>query len=117
MIERLVSILLADRDFGHRAHWRTKSYAQHMALGDFYDPLPGFADELVECWQGCEQELADIPATPSVAAKEPLAHITARIAEFRKIRRTLDDVPEFQNQIDTIVSHYQKTAYKLRFLG
>lgn len=39
---------LAMRTAVHLAHLNTTSYAQHIALGEFYDALPGFADRLAE---------------------------------------------------------------------
>jgi hypothetical protein len=33
-------------------HWQTDSYAEHMALGDFYDGFPDKLDQLVEAYQG-----------------------------------------------------------------
>lgn len=39
MIARLIAILFLSREVAHRAHLNTKSYAQHMALGSFYDDI------------------------------------------------------------------------------
>ena len=33
-------------------HWQTNSFAQHEALGKFYDGISGTLDTLVEIWSG-----------------------------------------------------------------
>ena len=37
MIEELVSKVFSARNASHLAHWATKSYAEHQALGAFYE--------------------------------------------------------------------------------
>ena len=39
MIEELVSHVFAMRNAAHLAHWATKSYSEHKALGKLYDDL------------------------------------------------------------------------------
>ena len=33
-------------------HWQTKSYAEHEALGEYYNKFNALNDKLVETWQG-----------------------------------------------------------------
>ena len=33
-------------------HWQTQSYAEHQALGEYYESLTDLNDKLVESWQG-----------------------------------------------------------------
>ncbi len=42
----LIATLLLARDITHREHLKTRSYAQHMALGDFYTGIVDLADSL-----------------------------------------------------------------------
>lgn len=35
MLEELIMRVFAARNAAHLEHWRTKSYAQHVALGSF----------------------------------------------------------------------------------
>ena len=48
----LFSKLFEARNFAHKAHLATKSYAQHKALGSFYEDVLGFTDSLIETYQG-----------------------------------------------------------------
>jgi hypothetical protein len=52
MIETQIINLLELRDKAHLAHWKTQSYAEHKALGKFYDGLLDFVDTFVETYQG-----------------------------------------------------------------
>ena len=48
----IVSKMLAARDCVHIAHWATKSYAEHKALGKFYEVWINLVDTFVETYQG-----------------------------------------------------------------
>lgn len=34
-------------------HWQTSSFAEHEALGEFYDGFNGLMDKFIEAYQGC----------------------------------------------------------------
>ena len=34
-------------------HWQTSSFAEHEALGEFYDGFNGLMDKFIESYQGC----------------------------------------------------------------
>ena len=46
----------------HILHLRSRSFAEHSALGEFYQALPDLADKLAEAIQGAEQQLLKFPA-------------------------------------------------------
>jgi hypothetical protein len=48
----LLSYLLIARNVAHMWHWKVKSFAQHMALGELYEALEEYADELAEMYMG-----------------------------------------------------------------
>lgn len=48
----LLSYLLIARNVAHMWHWKVKSFSQHMALGELYDKLSDYADELAEYYIG-----------------------------------------------------------------
>ena len=52
MVAELVDRVFDDRDEAHREHWNTRSYAAHVALGDFYDAVIDKIDAFVEAYQG-----------------------------------------------------------------
>ena len=51
---KLVSLLFNARTNAHIAHLQTKSYAQHIALGDLYEGILDIADSFAESAQGTQ---------------------------------------------------------------
>ena len=45
----------------HILHLKTKSYAEHVALGTFYTELPDLVDAVVESIQGLTGEIIEYP--------------------------------------------------------
>jgi len=52
MIEELVGKTIVFLNNIQLAHWQTKGYAEHEALGEYYTNLNKLNDKLVEAWQG-----------------------------------------------------------------
>ena len=52
MVKELVQRVFSARNCTHLQHWNTSSYAEHMALGDFYDDVIDLIDSFVEAYQG-----------------------------------------------------------------
>ena len=51
----MIATLLHSRSQAHIFHWQTKSqssFAEHMALGTYYDEIVGLIDGIVESYQG-----------------------------------------------------------------
>lgn len=118
MIDELASRCFATRDAAHRAHWATKSYAEHMALGDFYEALPDAVDELIECYQGQFGLVGDFTVDLPLGG----GGIIARLRDdVDWLQATRDDVCKEDNAIlnlhDAIVGLYLRTLYKLENLA
>lgn len=117
-IEKFVSTLMLARDVAHREHWRTKSYAQHMALGDFYDSITDLTDSFVEKYQGRHGVVANIPIRNSAVASPIIPAIKGMLAEIEEYR--YDCVAKadtaLQNLIDEIVGEFLQVIYKLENL-
>ena len=111
------------RTTAHILHLGTRSYAAHMALGDFYDGIAGRADSFAEAYQGIYGLLTFNNA--SVGCYDPgkdyrdgqamLVELRAWVCARRKDIGSPTDT-ELQNIIDEIVSLIDSTVYKLRFL-
>lgn len=117
MIEELVSRVFATRNAAHLAHWATKSYAQHVALNEFYDELPELLDSLVEAHQGAFGLIDSVE--PTTVNKNNIAeHIKQ---EARWIEQNADDitggVKAIQNLLDGLTDAYLTTYYKLTNLS
>jgi DNA-binding ferritin-like protein len=51
-MKNLITQLLIARNVAHMWHWKVKSFAQHLALGELYDGLSEMSDALMEMYMG-----------------------------------------------------------------
>ena len=51
-VKGLVQKMFEARQVAHNCHLKTKSFAEHKALGGFYEKVLGLVDEFVESYQG-----------------------------------------------------------------
>lgn len=112
-----IALLFMARDITHREHLKTRSYAQHMALGAFYPAIIEFADSLAEAYQGCEGKLITVPYVKNTATGSVDSILRSHLEWISKNRKKLSDESSIQNIIDEIVGLYQSTLYKLKFLS
>ena len=112
-----IALLFMARDITHREHLKTRSYAQHMALGAFYPAIIEFADSLAEAYQGCEGKLITVPYVKNTATGSVDSILKSHLEWIEKNRKKLSDESSIQNIIDEIVGLYQSTLYKLKFLS
>ena len=118
MIGRLIAILFLSRELAHRDHLKTKSYAQHIALNEFYDAIVDLADKLTEAYQG-RHGIISIPLLKDENHKdEPADMLQSHMDMVEKIRYTAIDKTDtpLQNIVDEVVGQYLSTLYKLRNL-
>lgn len=113
--EFLLNLLHASTNT-HILHWKTKSYAEHMALGTFYEELPGLVDTLAEALFGEEEKIPSFPVDyykPSETGLEELQSLKDYISENRHL---VSEKSEISNLIDSIAGLIDQTIYKLKFL-
>ena len=112
--QQFLALLFLSRDVAHKAHLNTESYAQHMALGSFYDGIIDLADSFAEAWMGREgKRIGDLPDL-----KNPKGEIVKVLkVHLEIIEETRDFVPKtdtaLNNILDEIVALYLSTLYKL----
>ena len=100
----------------HILHLRSRSFAEHSALGEFYQALPDLADKLAEAIQGAEQQLLEFPADYFAPADTALDELLQLYDYVDQERKKLSQRSEIQNIIDEISDLIDSTLYKLRFL-
>ena len=112
--EEFVSIVLRDRDDAHIAHWKTKSYAEHKALNEFYDGVLELIDGFVEQYQGYYGVRMDIEREGGTSSQIRKA-LEGTMEWIESSRYEICDSREtpLQNTIDEIVRLYQNTLYML----
>ena len=117
MFEDLAALLFASRDYAHRSHLRTGSYAQHKALNEFYDELTNSLDRLIEAYQG-RHAVVDLPMidVPTNLNCVQVLSEHLKIIEAVRDEAVGDDRP-LQNLVDDICVTYLQTLYKLKTLN
>lgn len=117
MLEQLISRVFYARNLAHYEHFRTKSYAQHKALGKFYDAVIDALDTLVEAHQGVNGIIGSIPAPEDI--KSDILKTLKGDAEW--IETHHDEVSmgnrAVGNLLDNLTSVYLSTVYKLENLS
>lgn len=115
-IGELILRLFHTRTCAHVLHLKTRSYAAHVALGEFYDAIVGQADSIAELYQG-RYGLIEFPDVK-------YAHEADALVMLRSLRKDIDagrddvcDCREVQNEIDTLLGVIDSAIYKLRFLS
>lgn len=102
-MENLIRVLLMAQRTAHMWHWKVKSFSQHMALGELYEALTDFADELMEMYMGKygadgHIELSD----PSMfSEQDPIEFI-------RQLNTVLDELATSFPQDGFLVNKYQE---------
>ena len=117
LLERHVAIDDIAATVAHLYHFKTTSFAQHMALGTFYEEMPGLVDSLVEAYQGKYGLVTEYPASMVECGTDPVAFVTGVKDYVAATRGTLPDDSELQNLVDEIAALAASTLYKLTFLS
>jgi len=113
--DEFVSLALLGRDLAHLAHWKTKNYAEHIALGAFYEGLLELLDGFVEQYQGYYGRRMEIELEDDDKSKDIRKTLESQVEWIEMNRYEICDKDEtaLQNVIDEIVGLYQKTLYLL----
>ena len=120
MIEEFVARMFAIRDAAHVAHWAAKgpgSYAQHVALGEFYDGIVDLVDSYVETYQGYYGLIREVKPVP-YTRNDILKQIQT---EAKWLGENCDAICQenaaLENIFQEIEALFAKTYYKLKFLA
>ena len=110
-----VSVLFHSATVTHFMHLQTKSFAQHMALGEYYDAIVELADKWAEAFQGRYDIITNYPKDFHLAT-DPVKYLT-QIKDFvDSIRKVLPHDSQLQNIIDETCELIDSTIYKLKVL-
>lgn len=103
------------RTAAHVLHLKTRSYAAHKALNEFYEGIIPLVDDLAEAYQG-EYGLIEAYPPKYTPYDDGLALLDDLITWIDDNRDEVCDETYCQNIIDEIVALIRSTQYKLRFL-
>ena len=101
----------------HILHLTTRSYAEHVALQNFYENIGDLVDSFVEAFQGKYGLLHDFTSDYKLP-DAPISYIEYLKTEVETLRRQprFPQDSELQNLVDEIADLINSTLYKLRFL-
>ena len=114
----LISRAFTTRNLLHFAHWNTKSFAQHLAVGDLYDSIIDNIDEIVETYQGKYGLIDDLQTNACELPDNILAHVKeeAKWVENNRSKIACNSTA-IENLVDNLIGSYHKTVYKLTNLA
>ena len=118
MLEELIARAFRTRNQAHLQHWKTKSFAEHKALGSFYEKLIDVLDKLVEAAQGSKGIIGHVDVSCKDESVECIKMLTDDANWISKNRSKIaSGVPALENIVDEIVGLYLTTLYKLKNLS
>lgn len=113
MIEKLIEKMFQARNAAHIRHWKTDSYAQHKALGHYYDGVIDGLDKMVEAYQGAFGLVGRLEGEQPDVVKminDELIWLNENRAAISK------GVPALENILDDLTALHMTTLYKLENL-
>jgi hypothetical protein len=114
----MVSLLFHSRTQAHTLHLQTKSFAEHSALGGYYDEIVDIVDGLIESYQGKYSIIKGYKKYDIEDYKDT----TTTVNYFKDLYSKVEDLRDcckdsyIQNEIDNVCKLINSTLYKLRFL-
>ena len=113
MIEQLIEKMFESRNAAHIQHWKTKSYSQHQALGEYYQSVIEIIDKYVEAHQGTFGIIGDVEGEKPDVAKLINDDIIWLNENRSKISK---GIPALENILDELTGLHMTTLYKLENL-
>jgi hypothetical protein len=115
-IPQLISELLESVLIVHKMHLQAKSrsYAEHQALGEFYDAIGDYADSIYEQFAG-QTTTVDIPDA-MIYDTNPINYLEILAKFVERVHANSGEYSHLQNQMDEVKSLIFGTLYKLKYL-
>lgn len=116
-VSELASLLMSSRTQAHVFHLRTKMYARHIALQNYYNKIVPLTNSYIETYQGKSGKLVN-----GIRNKPIVNDPRNSLAYFLRLRKNIDTLnlprnSELQNILDEIRTLIDSTIYKLKFLS
>lgn len=112
--------LFKSRDMAHLSHLATDSFAKHKALEEYYTGVLDLLDNLIETWQGTNEEKLQLDFNITCNIKES-DDVTRLVELEKKMKAFSANLSEQQDHIKNICEEISdlinRTIYKLKFLN
>ncbi len=112
---QFVADSMALRTAAHLAHLSSQSYAEHVALNEFYDGLLPLVDQYAEVYMGAYGRISSFPAA-EFPSGSPIAMLSAYSDKVDE--EALEHVKDqaLANILAELQALTSQTIYKLRYL-
>jgi len=111
------AVLLMAAPYAHMLHLETRSFAEHEALDEVYNKLPGLTDGLIESYQGKHGRVTDYPKPNLPDLDNPVAMVQQLADYIAQNRKAVAPDSYLQNEIDEIEKLLYRSLNKLKFLA
>jgi len=106
----------AVRTSAHMLHLTSQSYAEHVALGSFYEDLVGFVDAYAEAYQGLNGRIAKFPSVTPDQTDDPIELLEEYLEAVQAEEKVVRNSQALLNIMVDIEQLTASTLYKLKFL-
>jgi hypothetical protein len=128
--EIFITESFAVRTAAHLLHLSSKSYAEHMALDEFYNAIVPLVDKYAEVSMGMYGQIESWPAAKTIPKTTPIKLLEAYLKVVKNEQKDGDDEDEDEGDDDKDADDSQallnilaeleeltaQTLYKLKFL-
>ena len=113
----LRNLLMAQR-CAHVHHWRVKSLSLHLALGELYELLTDFADELAEYYMGMSGQTVNPPQSDPnhFSEQDPIEFIRQLHDVLSDLKSTVPNEGLLINKYEELQGEVAKIKYKMENL-
>ena len=114
----MISILLHSKNQIHVFHLQTESYAEHKALGNYYEGIVDLIDGIVESYQGKHGIIKGYSSgkiEDYKSGEQVISYLEKIDLVIEKNRKSIKE-SYIQNQIDEVQTLLYSTLYKMKFL-
>ncbi len=118
VMANLMGNLMKARNVAHMWHWKVKSFALHMALGELYDGLSDMMDDLMEMYMGKYGTEAHVPMSDPNAFSEqdPLEFVRQLDSFLASQEQRIPQDGFIVNKYQEIQAMVSKIKYKMENL-
>lgn len=117
-MNNLLSTLMMARNCAHVHHWQVKSLSLHLALGDLYDAITEFMDELAEMYMG----MSGVTVNPAqsdpnpFSQQDPLEFIRQLSSALAALKNDIPHDPALINKYEEMQGVVERQKYKMENL-
>lgn len=111
-----VATMLHSATITHLQHLSTKSYAEHVALAEYYDAIPGLVDKYAEAYQGRYGIITGYDAEFHKHSN-PKAYVKGLLSFLDELKGVMPKDSDLVNLFDAVVDAVSSLKYKLENLS